>query len=143
MAAAAEVSATRLPLEILGDAHGSAAVVPTTAAPEVIHQLPPGASAANTRVRSNSRTPDRGRIPDRGRASSRSSLQIVTMFLQSSSARTLRSSAALRAWLRQRRLRFHVQALPKQHRSCWRLYRNYNSKSTRSTATSCVSRWIF
>ena len=61
-ASASEASATHLHMEILGDAHGSAAVVPTTAAPGVIHPLPPGASAVNTRVRSNSRTPDRGRI---------------------------------------------------------------------------------
>ena len=77
--AAAKAQAPQSPMEILGDAHGSAAVVPTTAAPGVIHPLPPGASAANSRVRSNSRIPDRGRTPDRGRASSRSSLQIMTM----------------------------------------------------------------
>ena len=78
-AAVPEVSATHLPMEILEDEHGSAAVVPTTAAPGVPHQLLPGATAANSRVRSNSRTPERGRTPDRGRASSRSSLQIRTM----------------------------------------------------------------
>ena len=64
MATSVEVATTHPPpMEISGDAHGSAAVVPTTAAPGVIHPLPPGASAANTRVRSNSRTPDLGGFP--------------------------------------------------------------------------------
>ena len=41
--------------------HGSAAVVAITAAPEMHRHLSPGATAANTRVRSSSRTPERGR----------------------------------------------------------------------------------
>ena len=74
MATSVEVATTHPPpMEISGDAHGSAAVVPTTAAPGVHHPIPPGATAANTRVRSNSRT------PERGRTSSRSALQVVAM----------------------------------------------------------------
>ena len=72
MMPAIAVAAKQL-MELSAVPHGSAAVVTTTAAPEMHRHLSPGATAANTRVRSSSRT------PERGRARSGSNPQVVVL----------------------------------------------------------------